>query len=115
MGKKETSMRNWIRSAAAAAALIAAAVGASAQHEGHGMASKPTPVRGITGDCAARARESLRAVDAASRRIEEARQTNNPAKMRAAVEELQRDLGEIRASLAASVPSSPTPSASGPR
>ena len=99
-------MRNGIRNGVAAAVLaaLATATGAFAQHEGHGAAPKPTPAPGVQGDCAARAQESLRVLDAASGRIEEARQTNNPAKMRAAVEELQRDLGEIRARLSASVP-----------
>jgi hypothetical protein len=103
-----------MRVAAAAAALAACAAEVSAQHEGHG-AAKPTPVRGVTGDCAASVREGLRALDAASRRIEEARQTNNPAKMRVVVEELQRDLAELRARLSASIPESPTPSAPGGR
>src|SRR5262245_487101 len=111
MSRKETKMKSWIRAAVAAALFaMGAATVAVAQHEGHGAAPKPSPVPSAQGDCAARARESLRALDAASRRLEEARQTNNPAKMRAAVEELQRDLAEIRARLTAS---SPPPSPSG--
>ena len=104
MREKETTMRHWIRNGAASAMLAALATGALAQHEGHGTAPKPTPVPGVRTDCASRAQESLRVLDAASRRIEEARQTNNPAKMRAAVEELQRDLGEIRDRLSAWAP-----------
>jgi hypothetical protein len=111
MSEEETKMNAWIRGAAAALALTAMGAFAAAQHEGHGAAPKPTPAPGAD-DCAARAKESLQALDAASRRIEEARQTNNSAKMRAAVEELQRDLAHIRARLAASVPPSPPPAAS---
>jgi hypothetical protein len=112
--KEKTRTRPWFQSAAAAAmlAILAGARVADAQHEGHGAPATPTPPGVAPGDCAARARESLRVLDAASRKIEEARQTNNPAKMRAAVEELQRDLGEIRSRLSASIPS-PTPSVTG--
>jgi hypothetical protein len=118
MWRKETTMRQRIRIAAAAAALLAIgpfARQAFAQHEGHGAAAKPTAVSGAHGDCAARAKESLHVLDAASRRIEEARQTNNPGKMRAAVEELQRDLAQIRARMAASIPPPATPPAPGGR
>jgi hypothetical protein len=106
----ESSSKTRLRFRRATVAVVAAA-----QHDGHGAPAKPTPARVATGDCAARARESLKLLDAAGRRIEEARQTNNPAKIRAAVEELQRDLGEIRARLSsvAGGPSSPTPSVTG--
>ena len=104
--------RAWLRGAAAAAVFASAGSMAIAQHHGHATPARPTPGPGVRADCGASVEESLRTLDAASRRIEEARQTNNPAKMRAAIEELQRDLGEIRARLSAAAPPT-TPSVTG--
>lgn len=71
---------------------------ARAQHEGHGTASPPGPQD--PGPCAAGGRQALAAIDAASGRLESARQTNSPAEMRAAVADLQAILTAMRGQLA---------------
>jgi YHS domain-containing protein len=49
--------------------------------------------------CPARAKESLRIVEAANRRLEEARQANSPRQMRSAVDDFQAALAEIKTQL----------------
>lgn len=51
------------------------------------------------GACLAHAKEGLRIVENANRKLEEARQINSPPQMRAAVSELQAALGEVRTQL----------------
>ena len=112
--RDKTRRPGWlgVASAAAVFTLAAGAAVAAAQHAGHSAPAQPKPAPVGLGDCGSRVEESLRAVDVASRRIEEARQTNNPAKMRAAVEQLQRDLDEIRVRLS---PKPPVTGATTPR
>ena len=46
--------------------------------------------------CAEHSRASLEIIDRAQRRLEESRQTNNASRMRAAVDDLQQALVELR-------------------
>ena len=110
--REKTRRPGWlgVASAAAVFTLAAGAAVAAAQHAGHSAPAQPTPAPVGRGDCGSRVEESLR--DVASRRLEEARQTNTPAKMRAAVEQLQRDLDEIRVRLS---PKPPVTGATTPR
>ena len=95
MNPRRDSMKSGIRTAMILVTLLARAGVSLAQHEGHSMGGAPTG----EGACLAHAKESLRIVDNANRRLEEARQVNSPPKMRAAVSELQAALGEIRTQL----------------
>jgi YHS domain-containing protein len=97
-------MKQGIRTAIAFLALLPAPVAVLAQHEGH-------QAGGQAGDqaCLGRAKESLRIVEAADRRLEEARQTNSPRQMRAAVDDLQAALVEVKTQLSLCV----TPAAGG--
>ncbi|MGH9367130.1 MAG: YHS domain-containing protein, partial [Thermoanaerobaculia bacterium] len=65
---------------------------AIAQHAGHSGA----PPEAEGGTCAEHARQSLQIIDRINRRLEEARQSNNPARMRAAMDDLQAALGELK-------------------
>ena len=95
--------RRWNRTlAAAAAAFLFAAGSGRAQHEGH-KAPEATP----DGACAARARTSLRLVEETAGRLDAARQSNNPAALRAAVDDLQLQLAKIRTELSACVEGPP--------
>lgn len=74
-------------------AVFVASTGVSlAQHEGHQMSAAPTG----GGACAEHSRASLEIIDRAQRRLEESRQTNSPARMRASMDDLQRALAELR-------------------
>ena len=85
------------RVAVAAVCLAGLAVGsiAFAQHEGHQMSAAPAG----SGACAEHSRVSLEIIDRAQRRLEESRQTNNPARMRAAMDDLQQALAELKTHL----------------
>ena len=85
-------MRSRVAIAAAFLAGLGAAATAFAQHEGHQIPATP----GGMGACADHSRASLEIIDRAQRRLEESRQTNNPSRMRAAVDDLQQALGELR-------------------
>ena len=107
MNPRRDSMKSGIRAVMVLVALLAGAGVGLAQHEGHSMGDTPTG----EGACGAHAKESLRIVDNANRRLEEARQVNSPPQMRAAVSELQAALGEIRTQLSLCV--GPAPGGSG--
>lgn len=71
-----------------------------AQHEGHqtsGMAASSTA---NVGGCAQNAVLVTSAIDLANARVEEARQLNDPAKLRAAVADVQLTLTQMKAQLA---------------
>lgn len=90
--------------AVAAAMLWAPAVLMAAQQDGHTMpgmsqAGQATGSR-LVAACVASQQQVTVAADAANRRIEFARQTNQPAAMRAAIDDLQGVLSSIRAQLA---------------
>lgn len=80
------------------AALLFALVGTSAavaQHAGHQMPAG-SPADAAASACIEHSRQSLLIIDRVNRRLEESRQSNNPTKMRAAMDELQAALGELR-------------------
>ncbi len=89
-------MKNAVRTALILVALLGRAGVSLGQHEGHPIGEAPT----AEGACLAHAREGLRIVESANRRLEEARQTNSPGQMRAAISDLQTALAEIRTQLA---------------
>lgn len=76
---------------AAAALLMGGPAMASAQHAGHSAAQ---PEAGET--CAEHARQSVQIIDQINSRLEQARQSNNPLRMRAAMDDLQAALGELK-------------------
>ncbi len=87
------------------AVLLTGLSGASvsfAQHEGHQM---PGQGAGQT-QTDQRVRDSLSEIERLNLVIENARQANDPAKMRAAIDELQNSLAAIRANLLAVSPAS---------
>ncbi len=88
-------MKNGIRTAMVLVLLLARAGVSLAQHEGHQMAGAPAG----DGACIAHANESLRVLESANGRLEEARQTNSPQRMRAAMDELQGALGQLKTHL----------------
>ena len=88
-------MKNGTRTAIACVGLVVWAGVSLAQHQGHQMGSGSAG----GGPCLARAKEGLRIVDNANRQLEEARQTNSPQQMRAAMNDLQSALGEVRTQL----------------
>lgn len=88
-------MKQTIRGAIVFATLLSLAGVALAQHEGHQMGGSPSG----SGTCVANAKESLRLVEGADRRLEEARQINSPQQMRAAMGDLQAALAEVKTQL----------------
>lgn len=77
------------------------------QHEGHQMPGMPSSaVSPAVSSCAESSQAVTRALDAASIRIDEARQTNEPANLRAAVSDLQLALGQMRTLLASCIAAS---------
>jgi YHS domain-containing protein len=89
-------MKSAVRAALVLAVFLGRAGVGLAQHEGHQMGGSPT----AQGACLPHAKESLRIVESANRRLEEARQMNSPRQMRAAMSDLQTALAEIRTQLA---------------
>ncbi len=88
--RKERAMRG-IYTSAAAVLLMSGAAMAVAQHAGHSAAP---PEAG--GPCAEHAQQSVQIIDRINSQLEEARQSNSPAKMRAAMDALQASLGELK-------------------
>ncbi len=103
MNPGRNRMRSGIRAALVLAAFLGRAGVSLAQHEVHQMGSAPTG----EGACLPLAKEGLRIVENANRRLEEARQTNNPQQMRAAISDLQAALSEIRTQLSLCVRPAP--------
>ncbi|MGH9315789.1 MAG: hypothetical protein ACRD1P_01585 [Thermoanaerobaculia bacterium] len=91
--RKEKAMRLNVSIAAGFLVAIMTTPAVIAQHEGHRM---PGAAAGAGGACAEHAREGLQIVDRINRRLEESRQTNNPARMRAAMDDLQQALAELK-------------------
>lgn len=74
---------------------------AFAQLEGHQMPGMPSSAESpAVSLCVQSSQTVMRALDAANIRIEDTRQTNEPAKLRAAVSDLQLTLGQMRLLLA---------------
>lgn len=82
-----------IPTGAAAVLLMGVAAMAAAQHAGHSAAAPPAAGDGV---CAQHARQSAQIIDRINSQLEQARQSNSPAKMRAAMDELQAALGELK-------------------
>jgi YHS domain-containing protein len=95
MNPRRNRLKHGIRTAMVLLLLLARAGVSLAQHEGHQVAGAPTG----DGACIAHAKESLRVLESANRRLEEARQTNSPQRMRAAMDELQGALGQLKTHL----------------
>ena len=72
--------------------LLAVAFAGAAQHAGQTAAP---PTAGANA-CAEHAAQSLRIIDRINRQLEAARQSNNPARMRAAMDDLQGALAELK-------------------
>ena len=89
-----------------AALLVGVAAVARAQHEGHQMPGQPqagaqaAPAETIRA-CVQAQQEIAVVADRVNARLEAARQTNSPAEMRSAMDDLQAALVEIRARAAA--------------
>lgn len=82
---------------------------AKAQQTGHQMASGSS-AGGGAGVCGEHSQQGLQVIEAANRRLEESRQSNNPTKIRAALDQLQGALGQLKTHLslcAAAVSSEP--------
>jgi hypothetical protein len=74
---------------------------AAPQHEGHQVVTpSPRPATADPSECARAQPIVARIVDAAMMRLEMARQTNSPADMRAAIDDLQGALRDLRSQLA---------------
>ena len=87
---------------------------AVAQHEGHQMPGTAAPANANVAACAQNARTVISAIDQASARVEDARQSNDPATLRAVVGDLQLVLAQMKAQLADCVAlSQPTPAGTG--
>lgn len=98
----------------AAGALAVSIDAAAAQHEGHQMPMAAQPPAAMDpAQCAGNARQARDAAQAAVRRLEGARQTNDPAAMRTAVDDLQSALDYIQARLEACT--TPPPAAAMPQ
>lgn len=94
-----------LKISAAGVALAASLAGtpAWAQHEGHQMPgmSAPAPAAAASvSTCAQNARGITKAIEATNARIEEARQVNDPTRLRAAIGDLQLVLTQIKAQIA---------------
>ena len=82
-----------------AALVMATAWPAAAQHEGHQMAGATPLAAADASQCAGNAQEAKGATDAALKRLELARQTNDAAALRTAIDDLSGALGFIQARL----------------
>ncbi|MBI4888672.1 MAG: hypothetical protein HY824_16360 [Acidobacteria bacterium] len=79
---------------------LTGAVGVARQHEGHQAAEAGGSAPAAIAQCAQAQPAVVAALDAADARLEGARQTNSPAAMRAAIDDLQGALRDVRARLA---------------
>jgi len=73
---------------------------AAAQHEGHQIPGMAVPANANVGACAENAKTVSGALDQVNARVEDARQLNDPAKLRGAVGDLQIVLTQMKAQLA---------------
>jgi hypothetical protein len=71
-------------------------VAVAGQHEGHQAGAASQPAAGAVAQCVQAQRSIAATLDAASARLEAARQTNSPAAMRAAIDDLQAALRDVR-------------------
>lgn len=90
--------------ASAGVVALSAAVTVAAQHEGPQTTPAPQPPAAMGAQCVQAQRVVVVTLDAASERLETARQTNSPAAMRAAIDDLQAVLRDVRTRLAGCTP-----------
>lgn len=88
---------------------VAAAAGG--QHEGHQTGSSPAPAPAAVAQCAQAQLAMSATLNAAGARLEAARQTNSPAAMRAAIDDVQTLLRDVRTRLASCAPLGTGPAA----
>lgn len=88
-----------VRAALGVAALSLSLTPAMAQHEGHQMAGVAQASGGGAAMCAQKSEGVTRAIDVATGRIEEARQSNDASTLRAAVSDLQVLLAQMKTQL----------------
>jgi len=101
------------------AVMLAASSASAGQHEGHQAATADGQAAAQLAQCRQAQPGVAALIDAALKRLDEARQTNSPALMRAAADDLQSALLDVRAQLApcaemqvaAAAPSAPPPAA----
>lgn len=114
-----------MRMASIGLAVLLASLGAGApvlaQHDGHDANAAATPgvSSPLVSQCVESQQQSLGLVDGANARLENARQSNSPAEIRAAMADLQRVLLDLRTvlarctelqqALAAAPPAAPAP------
>lgn len=79
---------------------LPATMTAASQHEGHQAGAAAPAAAAAVAQCAQAQRSIALTLDAAGARLEAARQTNSPAAMRAAIDDLQSALRDVRARLA---------------
>jgi hypothetical protein len=84
----------------AAIGLSASVAPVSAQHEGHQMPGTAASMNANVDACAQNAKTVIGAIDQVNARVEDARQLNDPARLRAAVGDLQLVLTQMKAQLA---------------
>src|SRR5258706_16232134 len=86
------------------AAITALAPPAAGQHQGHSTPGQAPPAEApdpqSATPCLEGSQQALEIVARANARLETARQTNNPPQMRAAIDDLQAALSEIKVRLA---------------
>lgn len=79
---------------------LPATMAAARQHEGHQAGAAAPAATNAIAQCAQAQRSIALTLDAASARLDTARQTNSPAAMRAAIDDLQTALRDVRTRLA---------------
>lgn len=79
--------------------MVATALPAAAQHEGHQMAGMAPQGALDAAQCARNAQQARSAAQAAMKRLEQARQTNDAGALRTAIDDLSGALGFIQARL----------------
>jgi len=79
---------------------------AAAQHTGHQMPAG-SPAGEAADACVEHSRQGLQIIESANRLLEESRQSNNPTRMRTAMDELQGALGQLRTHLSLCVSAMP--------
>ena len=82
-------------------AALAVGSATAGQHQGHAAPGQPSAAAEPSAACLEGGRQALGIVVLADARLDGARQSNRPADMRAAMDDLQAALGEIRSRLAA--------------
>lgn len=96
-------MRVRILAVAIAAIAWSMWVPAVAQHEGHQTPGTAAPANADVGGCAQSANAVTATIDQAGARVEEAQQSNDPARLRALASDLQLVLTQMKAQLAGCV------------